>query len=78
MHGYVVDVLCRLNKCGPMTWYHVIRLGWAPGEYHKGKAAVRRRVLLRAIDKGWIVIRGDKLVITPCGGRELYDALRTI
>lgn len=78
MHGYVVEVLCRLNKYGPMTWHRAIRLGWAPGEYHIGKAGVRRRVLLRAIEKEWIAIRDNKLVITPCGGRELYDALRAI
>lgn len=78
MYSYIVEVLCRLNKYGSMTWHHAIRLGWAPGEYHIGKAGVRRRVLLRAIDKGWIAIRGDKLVITPHGGREFYDALRAV
>lgn len=78
MHGYIVDVLCRLNKTGPMKWHQAVRLGWAPGEYHVGKAGVRRRTLLRAIDRQWIAVHGDRLFITPSGGRELKDALRAI
>nr|DAJ36591.1 MAG TPA: hypothetical protein [Caudoviricetes sp.] len=78
MHGYIVDVLCRLNKYGPMKWHQAVRLGWAPSEYHTGKAGVRRRILLRAIERQWIAVHGDRLVITPCGGRELKDALRAV
>ena len=78
MHDYIIDVMGRLGKVGPMTWHHAIRLGWAPGEHDIGKAGARRRVLLRAIEKQWIAVHGDRLVITPHGRRELRDALRAI
>lgn len=78
MHDYIIDVMGRLDKTGPMTWHHAIRLGWAPGEHNIGKAGARRRVLLRAIEKQWITVHGDRLVITPHGRRELRDALRAI
>nr|DAT65380.1 MAG TPA: hypothetical protein [Caudoviricetes sp.] len=77
-HDYIVQVLGRLSKKGPMTWHHAIRIGWAPGEHNTGKAGARRRILLRAIDKEWIAVFGDKLMITPHGTRELRDALRAI
>lgn len=77
-HDYIVQVLGRLGKKGPMTWHHAIRIGWAPGEHNTGKAGARRRILLRAIDKEWIAVFGDKLMITPHGTRELRDALRAI
>lgn len=77
-HDYIVQVLERLAKNGPMTWHHAIRIGWAPGEHNIGKAGARRRILLRAIEKQWIVVCGGKLVITPHGGRELRDALRAL
>lgn len=78
VHDYIVEVMGRLDKAGPMTWHHAIRLGWAPGEHNIGKAGARRRVLLRAIEKQWITVHGDRLVITPHGRRELKDALRAI
>lgn len=78
MHDYIVELMGCLIKCGPMTWYHAIRLGWASGEYSIGKAGVRRRVLLRAIDRRWIAFHGDRLAITPCGRREFKDALRAV
>lgn len=78
MHDYIIDVMGRLGETGPMTWHHAIRLGWAPGEHNIGKAGARRRVLLRAIEKQWITVHGDRLVITPHGRRELRDALRAI
>nr|DAF88748.1 MAG TPA: hypothetical protein [Podoviridae sp. ctjUd6] len=77
-HDYIVKVLGRLSKKGPMTWHHAVRIGWAPGEYNIGKAGARRRILLRAIEKDWIAVCGDKLMITPHGRRELRDALRAI
>lgn len=77
-HDYIVEVMGRLDKAGLMTWHHAIRLGWVPGEYNIGKAGARRRVLLRAIEKQWITVHGDRLVITPHGRRELKDALRAI
>lgn len=78
MHDYIIEVLSRLVKHGGMTWHHVVRAGWGPGEYHIGKAGARRRILLRAIEQGWIAVRGDRLVITDRGRRELRDALRAI
>ena len=77
-HDYIIEVLSRLGKYGNMTWHHAIRLGWAPGEYYIGKAGVRRRILLRAIEKRWINVCGGGLVITPDGRRELKDALRAV
>lgn len=77
-HDYIVEVLGRLGKNGPMTWHHAVRVGWASGEYNIGKAGARRRVLLRAIEKQWIAVHGDRLVITPHGRREFRDALRAI
>lgn len=77
-HDYIVNVLGRLSKKSPMTWHQAVRIGWAPGEYNIGKAGARRRILLRAIDKEWIAVFGDKLMITPHGTRELKDALRAI
>lgn len=78
MHDYIVEVMSRLDKNGAMTWHHAIRVGWAPGERNIGRAGVRRRLLLRAIEKQWITACGDKLVITPHGRRELWDALRAV
>ena len=78
MHVYIIEVLSRLEKFGSMTWHYAVRLGWGPGEYHIGKAGVRRRILLRAIEQSWIAFHGDRLVITGHGRRELRDALRAI
>ena len=78
MHAYIIEVLSRLEKLGSMTWHYTVRLGWGPGEYHIGKAGVRRRILLRAIEQNWIAFHGDRLVITDHGRRELRDALRAI
>ena len=78
MHAYIIDVLSRLEKLGPTTWHYTVRLGWGPGEYHIGKAGVRRRILLRAIEQNWIAFHGDRLVITDHGRRELRDALRAV
>lgn len=78
MHDYIIEVLGRLDKAGPMTWHHAIRLGWSRGEHNIGKVGARRRVLLRAIEKQWITVRGDRLVITLHGRRVLKDALRAI
>ena len=77
-HDYIIEVLSRLEKFGSMTWHYTVRLGWEPGEYHVGKAGVRRRILLRAIEKQWVNVCGGKLVITPHGKRELKDALRAV
>ena len=78
VHDYIVRVLRHLKEHGPMTWYHAVRLGWGPGDRHIGKAGVRRRILLRAIEQDWIAPHGDKLVITDRGRRELRDALRAV
>ena len=78
MHAYIIEVLLRLEKFGPMTWRFTVRLGWGPSEYHIGKAGVRRRILLRAIEQSWIAFHGDRLVITDHGRRELRDALRAV
>ena len=78
MRDYIIEVLSRLERCGSMTWHYTVRLGWVPGEYDIGKAGARRRILLRAIEQDWIAIYGDRLVITPCGRRELRDALRAV
>ena len=78
MHAYIIEVLSRLEKLGPMTWHHAVRLGWGPGEYRIGRAGARRRILLRAIEQNWIAFHGDRLVITGHGRRELRDALRAV
>lgn len=72
MRSYIAALLTELTK-SPLTWHHAVRLGWSPAERDIGKAGSRRRAIIRAMELGWIVDCGGKLVITQEGRRDLRD-----
>ena len=73
MKSYIKALLVELSE-GPLTWHHAVRLGWSSAERDIGKAGVRRRAIIRAMEVGWIADCGGKLVITQEGRRDLRDA----